>query len=101
MTTSDMDALRKLSEGLQQFDTREFEGAIARFDEVIALRPSPQALRNAYFKRLDALRELGRHDQAKTDEANWESVEQGEPPPPPKADEQPEADAETTTPEES
>ena len=74
--SSDMDALKKLSEGMQLLGSGDLEEAIARFEEVLAFQPGIESLRSAHFARLEALRKLGRHEEASAAEENWESVVQ-------------------------
>ena len=73
---SDREALDKLSEGRRLMQARDFGGAIACFDEVMALNPEPLTLGSAHLNRLDALRKLGRHQEAEAAERNWESLRQ-------------------------
>ena len=73
---SEHDELSMLSEGRELLQAGRFERALACFDELIDLDPSPIALTSAYMNRLSALRQLGRHQEADTDEAKWEAVRQ-------------------------
>ena len=72
--TSEHHALSMLSQGRELQQAGDFERAIACFDEVISLDPSPMALASAYTNRISALRELGRHQEADTDDARWDAV---------------------------
>ena len=72
--TSDFEALKKLGEGKQLFENGDFEGAIARFDEVIAANPDPVTLISAHDSRTAALRKLGRHKEAEDAEESQQSV---------------------------
>ena len=63
-----------LSEGRRLMQEGDYKGAVARFDEVMALETEPMTLASAHLNRLDALRKLGREQGAQAAEANWESV---------------------------
>ena len=67
----------KLSEGVQLLQEEDFEGALACFDQVIALEPSLPVQIRAYQNRTDALWKLGRTEEAR---ASGETAESLQPP---------------------
>ena len=76
LITTRQDALKKLAQGIQALDAGEAEDAIECFTAVMAARPllPLPTLKSAYFKRIDALRKLDRHEEADADEERWESL---------------------------
>ena len=75
-TESEQQPPELLSEGRRLMQEGDYEGAVAYFDWVMALDPEPFILASAHLNRLDALRKLGREQDAQDAEANWESVKQ-------------------------
>ncbi len=72
--TSDFDILKKLAEGEQLYGNGDFEGAISRFDEVIASNPNPMSLISAHGSRTAALRNLGGEEEAEEAKESQQSV---------------------------
>ena len=68
---SEYGALDRLSEGKQMLEAGHCEGAVACFDEIMALDPNPPTLASAHFNRLEALRKLGKDQEARAAEESW------------------------------
>ena len=73
---SEQQPIDLLSEGRRLMQEGDYEGALAYFDRVMALDPEPFTLSRAHLSRQHALRKLGRTQEARLAEANWDSEKQ-------------------------